>query len=103
MWTHKSGLIQLPYFDDLLLPHNIDVMHTERNVAEALWATIMDIPDKLKDNVKARVDLAMLCDRPNQHMKLPSRGKTWRRPKADFVLSKTQKREVLEWIQTLMF
>jgi hypothetical protein len=37
MWTHKSGLERLPYFDDLLLPHNIDVMHTEKNVAEALW------------------------------------------------------------------
>ena len=103
MWTHKSGLTRLPYFDDLLLPHNIDVMHTEKNIAEALWATIMDIPDKSKDNVKARVDLATLCDRPNQHMKPPSRGKTWRRPKADFVLSKPQRREVLEWIQTLMF
>ena len=29
MWTHKSGLTQLPYFDDLLLPYNIDAMHTE--------------------------------------------------------------------------
>jgi hypothetical protein len=34
MWTHKSGLTRLPYYDDLLLPHNIDVMHTEKNVAE---------------------------------------------------------------------
>jgi hypothetical protein len=76
MWTHKSGLTQLPYYDDLLLPHNIDVMHNEKNVVEALWATIMDIPDKSKDNVKARVDLAALCDRPNQEMKPPSGGKT---------------------------
>jgi hypothetical protein len=37
MWTHKSGLLRLPYFDDILLPHNIDVMHIEKNVAEALW------------------------------------------------------------------
>jgi hypothetical protein len=103
MWTHKSGLTRLPYYDDLLLPHNIDVMHTEKNVAEALWATIMDIPGKTKDNVKARVDLAMLCDRPNLEMKPPGRGKTWRRPKADFVLSKPQRREVLEWIKRLMF
>jgi hypothetical protein len=36
-------LTLLPYYDDLLLPHNIDVMHTEKNVAGALWATIMDI------------------------------------------------------------
>jgi hypothetical protein len=32
-WTHKSGLTRLPYFNDILLPHNIDVMHTEKNIA----------------------------------------------------------------------
>jgi hypothetical protein len=103
MWTHKSGLTRLPYYDDMLLQHNIFVMHTENNVVEALWATIMDIPDKSKDNVKARVDLAALCDRPNQEMKPPSGGKTWRRPKADFVLSRAQRKEVLQWIKMLMF
>jgi hypothetical protein len=36
MWTHKSGLTWLPYYDELPLPQNIDVMHTEKNVAEAL-------------------------------------------------------------------
>ena len=64
MWTHKSGLERLPYFDDLLLPHNIDIMHTEKNVAGAIFGTIMDIPDKTKDNVKARVDQMRLCNRP---------------------------------------
>jgi len=49
---------------DLLLPHNIDMMHSEKNVAEALFGTIMDIVEKTKDNVKARVDQATLCDRP---------------------------------------
>jgi hypothetical protein len=34
---------------------------------------------------------------------MPSSGKTWRRPKADFVLSKAQRREVIEWIKMLMF
>jgi hypothetical protein len=70
MWTHKSGLTWLPYFDDLLLPHNIDVMHTKKNIAEALWTMLMDT-DKSKDNPKARVDLAMLCDRPNLEMQHP--------------------------------
>jgi hypothetical protein len=103
MWTHKLGLTRLPYYDDLLLQCNIDVMHTEKNVAETLWATVMDIPDKSKDNIKTRVDLAALCDRPNQEMKQPSGGKTWRRPKDDFVLSRAQRMEVLQWIKMLMF
>jgi hypothetical protein len=81
MWTHKSGLTRLSYFDDLLLPHNIDVMHTEKNITEALWATLMDT-DKSKDNPKARVDLVTLCDRPNLEIQHPRTGKQWRRPKA---------------------
>jgi hypothetical protein len=74
MWTHKSGLTRLPYFDDLLLPHNIDVMHTKKNIAEALWATLMDT-NKSKDNPKARVDLATLCDRLEQNMLPPANDK----------------------------
>jgi hypothetical protein len=102
MWTHKSPLMMLPYYKDLLLPHNIDVMHTEKNVAEALWATIMDIPDKTKDNVKARVDLATICDRPKLHMQ-PRSGKKWTRPKADYRLKQEEKREVFEWTKRIMF
>jgi hypothetical protein len=102
MWTHKSGLTRLPYFDDLLMPHYIDVMHTEKNVAEALWATLMNT-EKSKDNPKARVDLAELCHRPHQEIRAPSGGRTWKRPKADFVLDPRQRREVLEWMKTLMF
>jgi hypothetical protein len=102
-WTHKSGLTRLPYFNDLLLPHNIDVMHIEKNITEALFATLMDIPDKSKDNVKATLDLATMCDRPKQVMKPPAPGKKWRRTPIDFVLKKDQRKEVLQWIQTLMF
>jgi len=69
--------------DDVLLPHNIDVMHTEKNIGEALFGTIMDIPDKTKDNVNARVDQAMLCNRPKLDMKPPIGGKSELRQAAD--------------------
>ena len=29
-WTHITPFTQLPYFKDLKLPYNIDVMHTKR-------------------------------------------------------------------------
>ena len=48
----------------LILPHNIDVMHQERNMCEALFNTTMDFLDKTKDNFKARVDLGNICNRP---------------------------------------
>ena len=78
-------------------------MHTEKNVAEAIFGTIIDIPNKTKDNVKARVDQARLCNRPKLDMAPPRGEKSWRKPKANFVLTRAQKREVLEWFQTLMF
>ena len=35
-WTHISLLWELPYAEALMLPHNIDLMHQERNVAESI-------------------------------------------------------------------
>jgi hypothetical protein len=98
----KSGLKSLPYYDDLLLSHNIDVMHTKKNIIEALWGTLMDT-EKSKDNHKSRLDLEMLCDRPKQEMRSPQPGRRWTRPKADFILSRPQRKEILQWIQTLTF
>ncbi|KAK1611624.1 hypothetical protein QYE76_035297 [Lolium multiflorum] len=54
-WTHKPCLWKLPYFEFLELPHNIDVMHIEKNISEAIWSTIVDT-EKTKDNIKARID-----------------------------------------------
>ena len=64
--------------DDLLLPHNIDMMHMGENVGEALFGTVMDISDKAKDNVKARVDQASLCNRPKLNIPPPRDGKKWK-------------------------
>ena len=54
-WTHKTCFWDLPYFKDLLCPHNINVMHTEKTIAEALFGTLFGIDGKTKDNPKARV------------------------------------------------
>ncbi|KAK1644083.1 hypothetical protein QYE76_061888 [Lolium multiflorum] len=69
-WTHKPCLWKLPYFEFLELPHNIDVMHTEKNIGEAIWSTIVDT-EKTKDNIKARIDQEMWCDRPELNMQPP--------------------------------
>jgi hypothetical protein len=57
-WIHISCFWQLPYFHKLLLRQNIDVMHNEKNLGEAISNTCFDIPEKTKDNAKARKDLA---------------------------------------------
>ncbi|XP_066357918.1 uncharacterized protein [Miscanthus floridulus] len=100
-WKYISGLWQLPYFTKLLLRHNIDVMHNEKNVAEAIWNTCFDIKDKTKDNVKARQDIELLCDRPSLH--LYKRNGKWQRPRAPYCIDKDDKIKILNWFQELKF
>ncbi|KAK1601440.1 hypothetical protein QYE76_037544 [Lolium multiflorum] len=102
-WTHKPCLWKLPYFEFLELPHNIDVMHTEKNISEAIWSTIVDT-EKTKDNIKARIDQEMWCDRPELNMQPPNGAKkTWTKPHAPFCLTKAQKREVFQWMKDSLF
>lgn len=97
-WTHKCGLWELPYMRALQLPHNIDVMHQERNMCEALFNTVMDFPDKTKDNFKARVDLGNICNRPTLMLR-ENGGK----PRAEFALRPNERKEVMKWMKDLKF
>jgi hypothetical protein len=63
----------------------------------------MDIKEKSKDNVKARLDIEMMCDRPKLIMKTPAPGKIWKKGPADYILKRNDRKEILEWIKTLMF
>jgi hypothetical protein len=72
-WTHISFIWELPYTKALLLPHNIDLMHQERNVAESIISMCFDFTGQTKDNMNARRDLAELCDRP--HLELRKKSK----------------------------
>jgi hypothetical protein len=53
-WTHKCALWELPYMLMLILMHNIDVMHQERNMGESIISTCMGFPGKTKDNKKSQ-------------------------------------------------
>ena len=97
-WTHKCGLWELPYVKSLILMHNIDVMHQERNLAESVISTCMDFADKTKDNIKARKDLARICNRPTLEL-TDSGGKI----RAPFCLKPRQKKEVMKWLKNLKF
>lgn len=62
-WTKRSIFWDLPYWKDQLLHHNLDVMHIEKNFCDNIINTVMDVPGKTKDDVKARLDMADMCDR----------------------------------------
>jgi hypothetical protein len=43
IYTRKSVLWRLPYWKHLKLPHNLDVMHIEKNVCENILDTLLNI------------------------------------------------------------
>ena len=47
----------LPYWSALLIRHNLDVMHIEKNTCESLLGTLLEIAGKTKDTEKAQLDL----------------------------------------------
>ena len=69
-------------------------MHIEKNFNENTINTVMDVLGKTKDDIKARMDMSIMCSR--SELELTTRGSTGRlcKPKAKFALSLPQKRVV---------
>ncbi|XP_009139567.2 uncharacterized protein LOC103863570 [Brassica rapa] len=70
--------------------HNIDVMHVEKNVSDALLSILMH-SRKSKDGLKARKDLEDMGIRSNLHTEV--RGKKTYLPPAAYWLSKEEKKK----------
>ncbi|CAM8891125.1 unnamed protein product [Rhodiola kirilowii] len=101
-WTKKSIFWQLPYWVDVKLRHNLDVMHVEKNVFENLFNTIMDVKGKTKDDgVKCRKDIGLYCRRPELELKM-YRGRLVAK-KGKYQLTREQQNHVLMWLKSLKF
>ncbi|CAM8879644.1 unnamed protein product [Rhodiola kirilowii] len=101
-WTKKSIFWKLPYWVNVKLRHNLDVMHIEKNVFENLFNTIMDVKGKTKDTgVKCRKDIAIYCHRPELELKSVRHRMVARKVK--YCLNKDQQLVVLQWLKTLKF
>jgi hypothetical protein len=66
-WRKKSIFFQLPYWKNLLVRHNLDVMHIEKNTCESIIGMLLHIDGKSKDSEKARLDMQHLRIRQDQH------------------------------------
>lgn len=73
--------------------HNIDVMHVEKNVSDALQSILMNNA-KSKDGLKARKDLEDMGIMSNLHPE--KRGKRTYLPPAAFWLSKEEKKNSVD-------
>jgi hypothetical protein len=90
--------LKKPGAKSLILMHNIDIMHQKSNFCQVIINTCMDFLDKTKYIDKACMDLAVICDRPNQVLR-ENGGK----PKVEYCLKAKQQKEVMKWMKDLKF
>ena len=76
-------------------------MHIEKNVFENIFNTVMDMKGKTKDNIQARLDIALFCNRIN--MKLVCDESRVAKPRASFMLEKNTQLLVYKWLKSLRF
>ncbi|XP_016206958.1 uncharacterized protein LOC107647394 [Arachis ipaensis] len=94
----KSVFFDLPYWEDQMLRHNLDVMHIEKNVCDNVVFTILNDSGKSKDNVKARRDLQCMGIRPELW---PGEGGKY--PSAIFAMLNSQRDVFLKTLQNVFF
>lgn len=73
----------------LLLRHNLDIMHIEKNVCESIIGTLLNVKGKSKDGLKARKDLEEMGIRQKLHVE--NKGTHFYLPSASHTLSKVEK------------
>jgi len=61
-------------------------MHIEKNMFENIFNMVMDVKEKIKNNIKARMNIVLFCDR--QIMELLNDGVCVVKPKDIFFLDK---------------
>ncbi|KAK9271777.1 hypothetical protein L1049_002141 [Liquidambar formosana] len=74
----------------LLLRHNLDVMHIEKNICESIIGTLLHVKGKSKDGLKSRKDLKDMCIRNELHPQERGNNVNYL-PPAPHMLSKTEK------------
>jgi hypothetical protein len=70
LFKKRSIFRNPPYWKDLMVHHEIDVIHVEKNVYETLIGIFLDIPGKTKDTLKAWINLEEMKLRKDIHHKM---------------------------------
>lgn len=96
-WKKRRIFFELPYFKTLLLRHNLDVMHIEKNICDSIIGTLMNVKWKTKDNINTRSDLKLMNLRPDLHP-VDDGGKVVL-PPAPYTLSPDKKKHCLVFLK----
>ncbi|CAN1343615.1 hypothetical protein LINPERPRIM_LOCUS39853 [Linum perenne] len=98
-WNKRSIFFDLRYWSTLLLRHNLDVMHIEKNICDNVLGTIMSLPGKTKDTIKSRLDLEQMGLKPELH---PIRdGPRLILPHAKYTLSRDSKGKFCRFLKNI--
>ncbi|XP_016177886.1 uncharacterized protein LOC107620200 [Arachis ipaensis] len=97
-WKKKNVFFDLPYWEDQMLRHNLDVMHIEKNVCDNVVFTILNDSGKSKDNLKAHRDLQCMGIRLELWP-----GKGGKYPVTIFTMSNSQRDVFLKTLQNVVF
>ncbi|XP_012827605.1 PREDICTED: uncharacterized protein LOC105948893 isoform X2 [Erythranthe guttata] len=101
-WTKRSILFELPYWKTILLRHNLDVMHIEKNICDNILGTLLNMDKKTKDTYKARKDLEDMNIRQELHLKKRNDGR-YDIPPAAYAMSKKEGQQFCEFLKAQKF
>ncbi|KAL8128020.1 hypothetical protein AgCh_014813 [Apium graveolens] len=94
-----TGKEDLPYWEHFQVRHCLDFMHIEKNVYESIIGTLLNIPGKMKDGMKARLDLQELGVRAE--LAPQQSGKRMYLPLACYTLSRKEKISFCECLSSV--
>ena len=78
-----------------MIHHNLYVIYTEKNIFDNIFYTIMDVKGKMKDNLKARIDMKNIYKHPLLELVEVSSEK-FLKSKASYTLTREQLKDVCE-------
>ncbi|XP_024009381.1 uncharacterized protein LOC112084472 [Eutrema salsugineum] len=97
-WHKESIFWELPYWTDLNLRHNLDVMHIEKNFFDNIINTLMSVAGRSKDTIKSRLDIERFCDRA--HLHVDANGEA---PFPVYTLEEADRKKLLECVKMVQF
>jgi hypothetical protein len=86
-------------FQILLVHHNLDVMHIEKNICESIIGTLLNVKGKSKDDLKSHMDLEDMKIMNELYPEM--RGTRFYLPAAPHTLTKTKKKFFCERLAPL--
>jgi hypothetical protein len=100
-WRKKCIFFKLPYWSILKLRHNLDIMHTKKNIYDSILGTLINILGKIKDTANVKRDLYKMGMYKKLH--LQTNGTTTTMPLVVYTLAIDEKNSLCEWLKCVKF